>query len=381
MIMPYRRDFRDTANYAAAVASELAAPLLARWARSKSRGDATEPAEWKSGLIVGHGHIGDVLYRTCTLDALATGLPQCRWSYLTTELGAEVLHGNSALHDILPWMTGVEPSSVDAAHAHALDQRKYDVVLCTESVRHQTALRLALRLGVPNRVAYAHKGLTGLMTRAVRLPHPMSRPAQFRAMVANVTGTPASTELRPRVYLSEADHRAAMGEWLRLGYTTQSRVLACSLTTRQTVGQPPLDFFIRVLRDVLEKDSDIRIALCGTLVDGQSLRQVADAVGPRASLSVGALPILAYAAFLQRCGAFFGADSGPRHLANAVGTPVFFVRNLATSAVEAGRYCESERDIAPDGEYLSDPEISALLSRVDGQQLVDHIINRTVVRV
>jgi len=379
-MIPYRRDFRDPVNYAAAVASELVAPLLRRWARSRSRGDATAPADWTCGLIVGHGHIGDVLYRTCTLDALAAELPRCRWSYLTTPLGAEVLHGNPALYDVLPWMEGAEPSSVNTAHVQALDQRKYDAVLCTESVRHQTALRLALRLGVPNRVAYAHKGLTGLMTRAVRLPQPMSRPAQFRAMVEDLTGVTVKDELRPRVYLTESDQRAAMQEWLRLGFTMQSRVLACAPTTRQTIGRPPLDFFIRTLCEVLARDADIQIALCGTLEDAQQLRVVADAVGVRARLSVGALSVRAYAAFLRRCGAFLGADSGPRHLANAMKTPVFFVRNLATSAIEAGRYCASERDVAPDGQYMNDTEIAALLQKVDKRALAADIAALTTVR-
>jgi ADP-heptose:LPS heptosyltransferase len=272
-------------------------------------------------------------------------------------------------------MTGVEPSSVNASHVDALRQRAYDVVLCTESVRHHTALWLALRLGAPNRVAFGHKGLTGLITTPIRLPHPMPWAAQFREMVTGITGVRPDDPLRPHVYLSEADRRAAWAEWNRLGYTATSRVLACSLTTKQQVGHVPPAFFVDVLRAVLAQDPDIRIVLCGTLDDGRILRPVADALGARASLSVGALSLLPYAAFLARCGAFFGRDSGPRHLANAVETPVFFVRNLGTSAVETGKYCSTEHDVAPDGEYLNSQVIAERLNNLDKVTIAGQIVS------
>lgn len=365
MIWPYRRDFRDRTNYLAAVASELAAPVLRRWANGRSRGTPAAPTEWRTGLIVGHGHIGDVLYRTCSLGALAGGLQRCRWSYLTTEAGAEVLRGNPALYDTLPWMSGVNPSSTGPSHVEALRTRQYDVILCTESVRHHTALRLALRLGIPNRVAFVHKGLSALVTYPVRLPHPMSRPAQFREMVASLTGMPIDEPLRPKVFPAPADHEAADIAWKRFGFAPHERVIACSMTTRQHTGRTPPQFFIDILQTVLERDPDVRIVLCGTLDDGRTLRTAADALGPRAVLCVGALSILGYAAFLQKCRAFFGSDSGPRHLANAAGIPVVFVRNLATSAVEAGTYCSTEWDAAPSGEYLTDAQIEIELGRVN----------------
>jgi ADP-heptose:LPS heptosyltransferase len=131
------------------------------------------------------------------------------------------------------------------------------------------------------------------------------------------------------------------------------------------MGRTPPRFFIDILQTVLERDPDVRIVLCGTLDDGRTLRTAADALGPRAVLCAGALSILGYAAFLQKCRAFFGSDSGPRHLANAAGIPVVFVRNLATSAVEAGTYCPTEWDAAPSGEYLTDAQIEIELGRVN----------------
>ncbi len=67
----------------------------------------------------------------------------------------------------------------------------------------------------------------------------------------------------------------------------------------------------------------------------------------------GDLRLLPLACFLQRCAVVLCPDSGPRHLANAVGTPVVFVRNIAVGKVETGVYCETEIDVAPGLERVS----------------------------
>jgi ADP-heptose:LPS heptosyltransferase len=372
-----RSDFRDGSRYAIGVASELMAPVLRHIARRMSRGEPAAPATWRNALIVGNGHIGDVLYRTCALDALAAGLPSCRWSYLTTELGSEVLDGNPALYDALPWMLHASPGSVPRPHFEALRTRQFDAVLCTEGVNHETALWLALKLGVPNRVAFVHKGLSGLTTFPVRLPHPMSRPAQFRELVAQVTGRSVEGPLRPRIYPTPSDHAVAEAEWRRLGYKNGTRVIACSITTRQAIGKTPALFFRDVLREIVSLDPAIHIVMCGTLDDGPTLRATADAVGPQARLSVGQLSVRAYAAFLERCLGFFGSDSGPRHLANAAGIPVTFVRNLGTSSVEAGAYAPGEYDAAPEGsEYLSDAAIAEALRCVNPRVVAQRVLQR-----
>src|SRR6185437_5501970 len=69
-LMVDRSQFRDSYHYALAVASEIVAPGLRLVARAASRSAPTAPASWRTGVIIGQDHIGDVLYRTCSLEAL-----------------------------------------------------------------------------------------------------------------------------------------------------------------------------------------------------------------------------------------------------------------------------------------------------------------------
>jgi hypothetical protein len=100
------RAFRKKRNLALAHASEIARPLLARASKMLARGIATSPDEWRNGLIISHTHLGDVLYRTCSLEQLSRGLPECRWTYLTSSESAPILENNPNIVEVCEFVTG-----------------------------------------------------------------------------------------------------------------------------------------------------------------------------------------------------------------------------------------------------------------------------------
>ena len=360
-----RKQFRDSRRYRVAVASEVVAPVLRIVARAVSRSAAASPSQWRTGVIFGNGHIGDVLYRTCSLDLLKRGLPDCEWSYVTTPSAAEALTNNPSLAAVLPWSLDADTQALAPGWHRHLAERRFDVALCSENVAHHHALLLALKLGIPNRVAFTQKGLSGLVTEAVQLPESMSRPAQFRYLVRQITRLQDTAALRPRLFPSVSDTNAAESEWARLKLNDAEFVIACSVTTRQTIGDFPPGLFIDILRRALDIAPAARVVLAGSAGDRPLLNSMAQELDGRAAVSAGVLSVLGYGAMLQRCAVFIGADSGPRHLANAAGIPVFFVRNMGTSEIEAGAYCPTETDIAPAGEYLSPNAMRSALDDVD----------------
>lgn len=372
--LPARANFRDLSHYLAAVGSELAGPLLRLAARSLSRGAPTPPSEWRRALIVGHGHIGDVLYQTVSLDSLARGLPNCEFDYLTTPLGGEVLAGNPALSGVLPWSDLPDACSVTEGHFPTLRNTEYDAIVCTNLVRHQDGLRLGLRLGIPNRVAFTHRGLSGLTTLPVRVVHPMTPAHQSRVMMQAITGAEDRSELRPHIFLNDDDRLCAEREWTRLGLLPSDSVLASSITTRQTLGGIKPQFFTRILAAVAERQPSMRIVLCGSAADEPALRAAATHFPGTIAISCGQMSLRTYAAFLARCKIFFGMDSGPRHLANAVGIPVVFVRNMAVRAAEAAAYCPTEIDIAPGGDFRAPKQIVASLAKIDSGEAAATIL-------
>lgn len=347
--------FRTRTRRWLAHTSEFIAPIIRAGATLASRGAANEPRSWRKGLIIGHNHIGDVMYRTCSLSQLAEGLPECQWSYLASPYSAELLEGNPALAEVLPWNTGENSWDLDQGKFGELRRRGFDVVLCTNTLRHYPDLALGVALGIPNRVAYSYKGLSGLITRPAPIQFPSPYAAYFRAMVADVAGRSPDWPLQPRVYPDADDRAAANIAWNELGLADDAQVVACALTTRQASGNWPRSHLVAALESA-RSEREFEVVLTGAPRDSAELSGVARELPFPVRVLAGKLGLCAITAFLARCSALLTLDSGPRHMGNAAGIPVLFARNLSHSREEAGKYCATEIDLAPAVEYLSNEE-------------------------
>jgi len=354
--------FRTRTKRWLAHTSEFVAPLLRTGAAMASRGAPGEPQTWRNGLIIGHNHVGDVAYRTCSLDQLAAGLPKCRWSYLTSSDAADILEGNPAIAEVLPWSAGEDAWQLEPGKFAELKQRQFDVVLCTNTLRHYPDLALSVAMGIPNRVGYTYKGLSALITRAAPIHFPSPYPAYFRAMVADVAGCAPQWPLRPRIYPNEENVREASKAWNDLALE-QEHVVAVSITTRQARGTWAVSHLLATLEQA-RSQMQFNVVLTGGPRDASELAGAARQLSFPVQVLAGSLGLRGFASFLARCSALLTLDSGPRHIGNAAGIPVVFARNLSASMVETGKYCDSEIDLAPPGEYLSHSEARNVAARL-----------------
>ncbi|MEO8194265.1 MAG: glycosyltransferase family 9 protein [Gemmatimonadales bacterium] len=369
------RAFRKKQNLWLAYASELGAPLLRGTARILAGRPSTPPSEWRSGLILSHTHIGDVLYRTCSLPILRQSLPDCEWTYAVSPASAEVLSDNPHIHEALAVVEGEDSWHLVRGGFSELKSRRFDVVLCSNTLRHYPDLALAAALGIPNRIAFIDKGLSGLVNHPVSFRFPDSYASYFRTMVAAVTNRDPDWPLRPRVYPSAADEARARELWWRSGLDDSKPVVACSLRTRQADGNWPQDVMVSILERARES-RDFSVVLCGSASDAPHLRALATTLPFPAPVIAGEAGLLAFAAFLERCAALLTLDSGPRHIGNAAGIPVVFARNLSHSKVEAGRYCDTETDLAPDVEYLTNEETDRITRALSVDSLAAVLLER-----
>ncbi|MCX7590850.1 MAG: hypothetical protein N2255_04395, partial [Kiritimatiellae bacterium] len=92
--------------------------------------------------------------------------------------------------------------------------------------------------------------------------------------------------------------------------------------------------------------------LCGSADEELQLNSLQARFCPDAPVLAGRLNLRALTVFLKYCNLVFASDSGPRHLANAAGIPVVFLRNLNARRAEAGPYLDTETDLAPSLECL-----------------------------
>ncbi|HKY96244.1 MAG TPA: glycosyltransferase family 9 protein [Gemmatimonadaceae bacterium] len=363
--------FRKRHNLLLGRASEAVRPLLKMAGSAAARGRVRSPNEWRRGLIIGHNHMGDVLYRTGSLPVLSEALPQCRWSFLTSPDSAKVLANNPHVAEVIPYQNEDDSWSMSFDQIRELRARRFDAVLCSNSLRYYPDLFLSVRLGIPNRVSFVHKGMSGLATHPVPIEFPSPYAAYFRSIVSAVTGKSADWSLRPQVFpdVESVQQADAVYEEISGGLP----VVACVLTTRQAHGNWPAKYLIEILREA-RKQRAFTVAFCGAPGDAQVLSELTASYQHEKSIAAGRLPLLSFAAFLGRSAALLTLDSGPRHLGNAMSVPVIFARNMSHSRVEAGAYCQTETDIAPGGEYLNDQEIEIAAAATPITRAVNKLI-------
>ncbi len=375
---PRREDFRQFPNYALARLAETMRGPLRWWCSWAAGGVAPVPPEqWRRGVIIGPNHIGDVLYNTPSLPALRAGLPNCTWAYAVSGPSAQVLAGNPFLDEVISIEDpGGFPKRLANFRA-ALAPRKFDVALTYAGGTAWQDLAIAAASGIPNRIGYVHKGFSGLTTHPVSLRFPQPFPAYFRDLVCQLIGQPPDIvpSLQPLVYPG-SEHREAVdrlsAQW-GLDWNRQP-VLACAVTSRQPYGIWPKDRFLETVRRVREQEN-CAVIFFGAKSDGEELRALAAPLGDGTYVVAGELDLRAVVALLQRCRAALTPDSGPRHLANAAGVPVVFLRNLFNREIETGAYCATDHDMVPSGIELVDPaQQAAAFARIKPEQVAARLV-------
>ena len=373
--IPDHSAFHRKTNWGIALATELLAPIFRSYAVRRCGSVVLAPKQWNRVLLVGDHHIGDVLYRSSSLEALKSGLRNCDLYYLVSPGSAELLDGNPSIHEILPWALSDSPLDLKPHHVAQLLQIRFDAVLCTNPIRYWPELLLAIKLGVANRAGYAHKGFSGWVTHRIPIRYPQSYPAYFRDYVSALIGRAPDWSLRPRLYPSSGNIESATTVWDRGRLDRCRPVLACFITTRQPLGMLPMSWIGPILESIRRRSS-AQLVLMGATSDAEILNETNRRFGLGAMVLAGQLGLKALSVFLGRCDAVLTTDSGPRHLANAAGVPVFFFRNLWSSCQETGCYVDSETDLCPPAlQRLEEKQHREVLERIPKDEVVDRVID------
>ena len=272
--------------------------------------------------------------------------------------------GNPAIASILPWIRSNSPLDLAPEHFAALKAMRFDAALCTNCIRYWPELLLAIRLGIPNRAGYTYKGFSAWVTHPIAIRYPQAFPAYFRDYVAALTRQEGDWPPRPVIYTNARDEEEAGALWASLRLGNYPHITASFITSRQPTGIWPAAKFGETL-NVLRRKRDTHIVLCGAAADETLLAKVNKDFHLEADIVAGSLGIRALCCFLRRGSVVLCADSGPRHISNAAGVPVLFVRNVWFNAIEAGSYVDTETDLCGQPLYGDRGDGAALLAAID----------------
>jgi lipopolysaccharide heptosyltransferase I len=278
-------------------------------------------------LIVKLSAIGDIIHTLPAVAALRRAYPEAWLAWIVERAGAGLLRGNPDLDELITvdtrawranWWMGLRHAWYVTRH---LRRASFD--LCVD---FQGLLKSALFTylsGAPRRLGFppqmCREPLSAVFTN---LHGPLVDPSRHVVdqlmQLLKPIGV-ATTERRFTIPLTEADEHFAERVWRELGLRSNVPVVMLYPGAAWATKRWGELNFAR-LSDALIRRFQVRTLLTWGPGEEPLIQRVVRATAYTPAIAP-ATTLLQLAALIARCRAFVGGDTGPLHLAAAVGTP------------------------------------------------------------
>jgi heptosyltransferase-1 len=316
---------KDSLDVCKNVTIEPAAP-----ARSLERSEAAPPVNI---LIVKTSAIGDVIHTLPSLWSLRTHFPNAHITWLVEESAADLLHGHPALNRVLvvrrkAWLDDVRACRLFGAlrgliqFIGQLRDTRYDLIIDFQGLI-KSAIWVAWakggrKVGFGRGMEHAEHSYLVLNERVPAVD--MNQHAIDRSLLLlKGIGVPAA-DLRYSVPVSAAQESEAVALLRRAGVRESDRLVAINPIGRwPTKLWEPASF--AALADRLQREG-LFIVFTGGPQDQTALDEICRLMTTPNRRLDGKTSLNQLAAIYQRAEVLVTTDSGPMHLAAAVGTSV-----------------------------------------------------------
>jgi heptosyltransferase-2 len=270
-------------------------------------------------LVIQTSFLGDVILTTPLIAELAKRGPV---DVLVTPQGATVLANNPAIRTTMRYdKRGTYGSALGLWQTvkSIRTRRPYDTAYLAQG-SFRSGL-LAVLTGAKERIGFASS--TGHVLYSKQVPYRPDRHHAERLWSLSMTecaDPPSGEQIRPRLYPSDADRRAVD---LVLRRTDASDSTFVALAPGSAWGTKRWPYYVDLAKRLAD---DFQIAVVGSSEDGETAREIADALPAGAVIDgTRGLSLLASAELIGRAQAIVTNDSAPQHLASAMGTPTLTI--------------------------------------------------------
>jgi ADP-heptose:LPS heptosyltransferase len=288
----------------------------------RQRADVLAPRQWRRVLVMQMQQFGDSILFTPTLRALRAAMPDAHITMLVSSVSKQLYEKCPHIDEIVVatgWRAGAGGSRLRPLLPvlRALRRRRFDAVITDITQQSFKYALVAYLSGARERIGFNidHRGF--LYTRQVPLRTDVNW-LDCNLDIARMLGavavssreeicTDASDDEHARALIEE--HALASGPLVlvHVGSNWQSK-LWFAPRWADLVGR-------------LVRDFGVRVAFVGTPKEEATYAEVARELTVEAASLLGRTTVPQLAALARHAALFIGTDSGPRHLAGAVGTP------------------------------------------------------------
>ena len=305
-------------------------------------------------LIVKLSAIGDVVHTLPALNAIRKQYPEAHITWLVEEAAAGIIEGHTALDRVLVskrkhWIKGLASKSCLDTIKEALcfikevRDTRYDAIFDFQALL-KSGILICLARG--KRKIGFDKGMEHMEQSHVFLseripPVDMDNHAILRSMMLlEAIGIPAG-EIEYNLPVFEQDYTSADDLLTQHGIKEYKLLVAINPVAQWETKLWSNDKFAR-LADTLMQHYDVKIVFTGGLKDRQVIADIIKHMKCEASNLAGETNLKTLAVLYEKANLLVSTDTGPMHIAAAVGTPVVALLG-PTSPARTGPFGEKHQ--------------------------------------
>ncbi len=293
------------------------------------RQDPPDPV--RTVLVVRLDHIGDIVRATSIPQLIKEAHPSARLIFLTTSAGSQLLQENPYVDEVIVFDPRWYRSDSGGGSRQPgfrkmikiLKDRRIDVAILPRGDIRENAL--AKMAAIPHRIGYGITGGSFLLTRVVHYraqahedEHTMDI---LRAFAIEVN------HLRPRIYLNEAMAGARLNTFSKFRMTPDLPWVGIQMEAGTTAKEWAVGRIRSFLDECRTELSTTALYFVG---QNQGVSQYIDQLlSAQPGLPwinvIGRTSLSELSVLLSGSRAFVGFDSGPTHMAAALGVPTLFI--------------------------------------------------------
>ena len=282
-------------------------------------------------LVVRTDRVGDVILTTPVIAALKEAFPQAHLAVLISPATRELLKDNPYVDEILEDDRKGRHRGFLGFHALAdeIKKRKFDVAFVFHTKKRTNFL--CFWTGIPQRVGYRNNKLGFLLTHPLTdtRPQGLKHESEYCLDILRSLGIPVKN---PATYLVvNIQNQQWAQEFLKSAGMGAQETLVAIHPGASCISKRWMPERFAEVADELQLRRGVRVVFIGGGENLDLMRRVHAALKNRIIDATGTTSLGQLAALLKRCRLLISNDSGPVHMADALGVPVIsiFGRNQA----------------------------------------------------
>ncbi len=286
----------------------------------------------KKILVIRTDRIGDVLLSTPTLSNLRRAFPKAYIAMMVSPYAKDIVEGNPNIDEVIIYDKNSKHKGwwSSAKFAAMLKKKKFDLAFVLHPTNRSHIIPFLA--GIKMRVGYERK-LSFLLTK--KIPHlkqlGQKHERDYCLDMLSQLGIKIESEM-PFMPIKEESEIWADRTLASFNVDLKKEnIVAMHPGASCPSKRWPVEYFAHLAKSLI-RERGIKIAIIAASDNEQFGRQLVNLINSSSLIDlVGKTSLSQLASFLKRCCLFISNDSGPVHIASAVGTPVIsiFGRNQA----------------------------------------------------